>query len=276
MNRHQLKDYLPTNKDTLVLFADSQTNTVPDTISDTISFSQKIKPEESIFFTELGNRSIKIQKREIEHNNWLSLILLVCIVVYILTQYFNFNKVRQIYMAFLAKHHSDHLNRESNLLTETVSLPLQLVSLFSMASFLFLVFRFYNTEELIKDGFVSFIFLLLGILGLWFLKLLVIRWSGFIFKTENSAKEYNANMLVFLIINGLVLLPVSVLSLFVDERNCLYLGFALSSVIYFMWILRGISIGRSEYNFSALHLFLYLCTVEFLPLLVLLKLIQKA
>jgi uncharacterized protein DUF4271 len=106
--------------------------------------------------------------------------------------------------------------------------------------------------------------------------LLVIRWSGFIFKTENSAKEYNANMLVFLIINGLVLLPVSVLSLFVDERNCLYLGFALSSVIYFMWILRGISIGRSEYNFSALHLFLYLCTVEFLPLLVLLKLIQKA
>jgi len=77
---------------------------------------------------------------------------------------------------------------------------------------------------------------------------------------------------------GLFMLPVVMCLAFVKQISPLvfiYSGFGLISVFLFTRLARGLIIGFNSMRVSKFYLFLYLCTLEFLPLLFAVKFLVK-
>lgn len=107
------------------------------------------------------------------------------------------------------------------------------------------------------------------------LKILVIWLISVTFKNKETAKEYIQNILIYNLVTGMLLLPVLVFIIYTYHELFLYLAGVLVLFMIFLRFIRGVAIGLSDSKFSLIHLFLYLCTLEILPLLVAAKFLSK-
>ena len=104
-------------------------------------------------------------------------------------------------------------------------------------------------------------------------KYLLIRWIGHLFQQVYFFEEIIFLTFLFEKVAGLLLFPFLVLSVYApfDSKICLQLGF--SFFIFFLllkWI-RMLYLGFFKRSFSKTHLFIYLCILEILPLVVIVK-----
>ena len=72
---------------------------------------------------------------------------------------------------------------------------------------------------------------------------------------------------------GIALLPIVACMAYAHLETFFYIGLIIIVLIYFFRISREIIIGFTVINFSVLHLILYLCTLEILPMIVLAKIL---
>jgi hypothetical protein len=82
--------------------------------------------------------------------------------------------------------------------------------------------------------------------------------------------------MLFNILLGLVLLPINILVGFAPEsisKMAVYLGLGAILAIYGFRYLRGLSLGSRYLILHKFHFLLYLCAVEILPFIFLLKII---
>jgi hypothetical protein len=96
---------------------------------------------------------------------------------------------------------------------------------------------------------------------------------GIVFKTKETTYNYLLNQLIFAIITGPILLFFLVLIVYLESPLILYFCLTIIAIIYTFRFFRAFLIGLALTKFSYLLLFVYLCSLEILPLLVLLKLI---
>ncbi len=94
---------------------------------------------------------------------------------------------------------------------------------------------------------------------------------GFIFDTRDRASVQMKNNAAWAYINGLFLTPL--LLIYFYTQNGFLLGIMIVGLIIlllFKWF-QTVKIGLTTQNFNMLHLFLYLCAVEIMPLFLLVK-----
>jgi hypothetical protein len=106
-------------------------------------------------------------------------------------------------------------------------------------------------------------------------KKLAYRALGSIFIGANDTSEFLFNMDNFNRGAGIVLLPIVALIAYYPSGNpmvAVFLGVLTTLVFYIMLLKRGISILLKK-QFPIFYLFLYLCTLEILPLLLIYKLV---
>jgi len=95
------------------------------------------------------------------------------------------------------------------------------------------------------------------------------------FKNTETAKEYIQNILIYNLVLGILLLPLLLLIVYTYHELFLYIAGGLVLIMIFLRFMRGVAIGLSDPKFSLFHLFLYLCTLEILPLVVAAKFLSK-
>ena len=103
------------------------------------------------------------------------------------------------------------------------------------------------------------------------------QFVGSVFQKQNAFNEYFYNYNIYRKIAGIVFFPIIVINQYIQEEYTFYLVIAagmLFAIIYLMHILRGLQIFIKN-NVSIFYLILYLCALEFLPLLVLYESIIK-
>ena len=105
----------------------------------------------------------------------------------------------------------------------------------------------------------------------WGIKIVIIRLLGNVFHTSQTTREYMINIFVFNLISGLILLPLLVLIVYLKSFNFLYIGLIIIALVILFRFFRGFLIGIGLTKFSFLYLFVYLCSLEILPLIVLLR-----
>ncbi|QES89983.1 DUF4271 domain-containing protein [Rhizosphaericola mali] len=120
------------------------------------------------------------------------------------------------------------------------------------------------------------IYITLGLAGIYFVKFVTISLSGYIFNAKEDAGTY-ANI-VFQInkIIGFISLPFILIFAFVGnpnlDHNLLTIGaIILVALLIYRYII-SFSLIAKNLQLNAFHFFLYLCTVEIIPILVLYKL----
>lgn len=205
-------------------------------------------------------------------SDWIVLSFLGCFIIVAWVQFYYFKRMRQIYYAPLSQRFLNLLTKEGNLFKERISIALTLIYLFTYSLFLSLIIKeFIPGIPAALPDYQVFAFCAAATTIFWLIKLYIIRLLGTVFRTFSSTTDYLQNILVSMFITGLALLPLLVLTLFLHSDILLYITLATICLLYVFRVMRGYFIGISLKKFSYLFLFVYLCALEILPLLLILK-----
>ncbi len=185
-------------------------------------------------------------------------------------------RLQQVFRSVALPYYVNQLEREGDLLSERMSLALLFVYNSSLALLLYKLAIIYSPGLLIN---VHGFFLFLGIFAIFIvlslIKAVVVTFIGNVFKTTRSAHDYLVNNMIFNIVTGLLLFPAVIFCIYIDEPVYLWIaGFIVVILLVYRFI-RSFMIGLSNTRYSIFYLFLYLCTLEILPLLLLLKTVQQ-
>ncbi len=146
-------------------------------------------------------------------------------------------------------------------------------------SFSLLAFLILNSEMFLglEDPFDwQWFYYMISMLVAWVLyRYVFIAFSGFVFNTYDIAVQQNRFYNSIDKALGLLFLPILLLALYAESNLFFYLAFVIvAGLILMRWIFT-FSIGIRITNFSWFHFILYLCALEIVPLMLLLKVLQN-
>ncbi len=202
---------------------------------------------------------------------WTSTLLLLLMAV-LLTLYKPL--INQIYRSFLNDNMLKLKHREQG---SFLNLPF---SLFYLSFFLNAGFFSYLILKRFALGGHQHLSLLLwsilGVMSVFLIKHFVLRVMGYIFPIDKELRQYSFTIVIFNIILGILLLPFNLLIAFGPGQLPKYLIFTLIGLIVLLYgfrIIRSLLIASRYISLHKFHFFMYLCTIEIAPTLVLVKLL---
>ena len=167
-------------------------------------------------------------------------------------------------MGVFAQRYANQFLREENAFTERVNA----ITFFLMAiNFTLIILKINQSFELLTVGFV-----LVYVIGFFLFKMGLIRLLGFILKTKDLSKLAVFFSMLFDRTLGFILFPlVVVLYFFSFEASniVLAISFALFLILILMKLFWLWQIGTNSFGLPQFYIFLYLCTLEIFPLLLL-------
>ncbi len=133
-------------------------------------------------------------------------------------------------------------------------------------------YQFLSTFKInfgITQSFYVYLICMAMVVGYFFIKKVIYYLLGALTENKQEVQEYLFSITVYNRVLGLFLLPVTTIIAFVplyQTETLLFTGLGIIIVFYLLSLVRGGKIFLKK-HFSIFYLILYLCTLEFLPLL---------
>jgi len=207
--------------------------------------------------------------------DWITVLLIICLVIIAWIQNNYAKRLRQVLRSVALPYYINQLEREGNLYNERISLGLGFIFLVSTSLLAYKIFSMYQPFGHSMHEFYSFLIIFGGIVAFVALKGLLIKLTGIIFKTQEHAHAYRLNALIFNHTTGLFILPVLFFVFYWRAQPFIWIAICIISILLIYRFVRSIMIGISNTKFSVFYLILYLCTLEILPIVILVKLIRQ-
>ncbi|MCX6268497.1 MAG: DUF4271 domain-containing protein [Bacteroidetes bacterium] len=206
--------------------------------------------------------------------DWVLAVFVACFILIAWVQVFYHKRVQQIFRAPFSKRFINQLTRDGNLFMERIAVALGIVYILTFSLFLYE----FNEQILgIKipgvTGISLFWLINLVNIGILSAKVALVQLLGVIFKTRETTSNYLLNLLIFALMSGPVLLISLVLVVYLKSAILLHICMVIFVLLLVLRFARGFFIGMALTKFSYLFLFVYLCSLEILPLLVLIKIL---
>jgi hypothetical protein len=180
-----------------------------------------------------------------------------------------------IFRAVSAKNYANQLIRDGNIFNERIGLVMFLIYLFMISLFVFLSIPMFSIKIPDLPAGLIYLAIVTFFLVLWILKVIVSRALSLLFNTGENSRELLANMYLFNLVAGILLLPLLACMAYAQSEIFFYIILGIIILIYTFRIFREALVGFTVNNFSVFHLFLYLCTLEILPMIVLAKILFR-
>lgn len=249
------------------------------TIDSTIKLSPKIpnSTSTSLFSNHLLKPSSDQPDWKAPNTDyWIPGILFFCFVVYVYLKTQYRKKINEVFNVFFSNRTLNKLSREDYALNNRLSLGMMLVFILTSSLFLYeLNDRYKWMKTIYGYEFWTYVKIILIVSGLFFSKIFMVRMLGMIFNRSHEAEEQIFNIFLFNKVLGLFLFPIVIGIVFIDahyKNLFIYSVPILLSLIFIYRILRSFSSYITDSNFSKLYLFMYLCALEIIPLVVIIKL----
>lgn len=209
---------------------------------------------------------------------WFFPVALLLILLFGLVRIFFNKEVETIFKAFFDNRMLAQINKEENALVSWQYLFLYIIFSFTVGLFMCLAIYRLRGAEVVTE--ISTLLLLSLIAFIIFgLKIFVLRFLGFVFEIQKLVKDYT-NIIYLTYFNALfVLLPiVFCLSLISIHQEMLFIwicGILFCAIVGFQFVRITINI-LINYRLSKFYLILYLCALEFCPVLIFAKIINTS
>ncbi|MBR1769321.1 MAG: DUF4271 domain-containing protein [Bacteroidales bacterium] len=157
--------------------------------------------------------------------------------------------------------------------------PVIFICLPLLSLLFFFLADYFNFKEFLFNGYtfrgyVLYFALLILLFVLYFLKVLLIKFFGWMFKSKKISNYYLQIHYNFDFLLGLLsFLPVLAF-IYVDSYykiSFLYISLCILIILVLMRLVKSFSIIITSFKFSHFYLFFYLCTLELLPIILLCK-----
>jgi hypothetical protein len=209
-------------------------------------------------------------------NNWIFWIILAGFAILTTTRYYHEKRLRLFASSIFKRSAALQLIRESPVYSHRSFFPLLAIYIISVTLLIHQAVEIFSPGS--TEGFKT-VLIFLQFLGIYIAfsiaKISVIWLISVTFKNTETAKEYIQNILIYNLVLGMLLLPLLLLIIYTYHELFLYIAVGLAVLIIGLRFIRGIAIGLSDSKFSLFHLFLYLCTLEILPVLITAKFLSK-
>jgi hypothetical protein len=231
--------------------------------------------EKSIFKShKLQPTDFHVNKLQNTQPDWMLAILILCFVLLAWVRVFYPKRIQQIFRAPFSKRFINQLTRDGNLFRERIAVAMGTVYILT---FSLLLYEF--NEKVLGiavrgvSGMVLFGLITAISIGFLAAKVALVQFLGAIFKTRETTSNYLLNLVIFALLSGPVLLIAMVLIVYLNSVVVLYLCLFIFILLLALRFMRGFFIGIALTKFSYLFLFVYLCSLEILPILVLIKIL---
>lgn len=217
-------------------------------------------------------------REEIFHGrieNWIQYYLLFLLALYALAKVFYPRYWRRFFQALIFPVEGDRLLFEQNTNIARLSLWLNTLAGLSVSLYLFLVIQAF-TDFLHPTHSVVGYLLITGLFG----SLSLIKYGGnlilgYLFKDREFVQNINHQWLIHYKVFGFIMFFWSVMMVLLEPRwliIAVYGGLASLFIMFIMSTIKGLLLLYSR-GISLLYGILYLCTLEFLPVLLIVRMI---
>jgi hypothetical protein len=207
--------------------------------------------------------------------SWMTLIFFI---IFILFAYIKVNygkKFEQIFNSVLRLGYLRQIMREEQVTTQRSSISLNIVFILMLGLFLYEFFVYKKLNIFEKKGILLYLLCILALSILYFGKYLVIKFFESLFQYKEPLEEYLYNTTQINKTIGILLFPILIVCTFInkDHVHLFFISVVIAlTILIILRLLRGLAIGFS-YNVSKLYIILYLCTVELIPFILLVKVV---
>lgn len=212
---------------------------------------------------------------------WVTFVLLAAISLIALVRNLYTKRLRVLLFAPFSNRKMGQVLRDSDNLSAGLQTWLT-INYFLMASLaIFLIIKTLVTLPAalaLGNGFVLYIAILIIYSILYYTKRAAATFFGHLFKEHETSYLYNLNTFLLSIPIGTLLIPILWALLFLPSEwyeSTAITGLALIFILLFFKFLRTVTLSFRLKWFTLVYFFLYLCTLEILPVLLLMKAIAK-
>lgn len=240
-------------------------------------YKKSVKPvsyTESVFKGhELKNTILFSEKVKMPTSAWIVAVILFIFILVTWVKIISEKRFIQIFKCLFSPRLTSQLTREGLLFSQRGSIELFVAFVFSTSLLIFLTCDYFMPGFTENYGLLGFVKITLSVSGLYLGKYIILKILGSVFNVSNEIGDYITNVFVFNEILGIVFLPLLVIIAFNQFFDIYIIDLAIIIFIlfYIYRLLRGMMIGTKNLKFSKFYLFLYLCTLEILPLIVIIK-----
>ena len=212
--------------------------------------------------------------RVVQNTDWFTAIFLMCAIILAWIRHYYTRRIKQLFKAAFARHHVNQLIRDGNLTDERITPFLSFIYISGLSGIIWqLGLQYIQHVSSIENPFFIFLIIMAVVILFWLSKIMLIKFTGNIFRARSDISEYILTNVIFNISIGIVIFPFVVAGYYTENIMITYLALGLLGLGMLLRFFRSISVGLSAQSFSVVYLFLYLCTLEILPVLVLFRLI---
>jgi hypothetical protein len=202
--------------------------------------------------------------------------MILCLLIFTWIQRFYSKRLRQVFKAAALPRFLNQLERDGNLFAERISVGLSVIFILVFTITLGQIAENkFGVRFSGEGGGLLYLILCGAVCAIWLIKSSIIKMLGIIFKTENYAQAYLLNNLIFNMVTGIILFLPVVMTAYVDPDIYTWVTIVIIFILLIYKGLRGILIGLANSDFSILYLFVYLCTLEFLPYIILYRVLNE-
>ncbi len=217
-------------------------------------------------------------QKDLDNNNPGFLFWVLLTVLLIFTSVFRISRDRisKMYHSFLNENFMRQTHRMNQGRFSFIYLILYVFAFVNLGIFTFLSLQSFDINT---PSTFQMLLLMIGLFALILLiKHILLALVGYIFPVDKEISLYSFTIMVFWTLIGIFLLPINIIIAYAPDVVGKFVVYgAVGAIIatYLFRAIRGFSIGSKYLMSNTFHFFIYLCTVEILPVVVLLKLIQS-
>lgn len=228
------------------------------------------------FFRNSGVDIVEVPIR-INYGEWIMYIVLVLLALIAVTWYFAPERIRTILYFSVGKAKQERKGLSVNPPGIVINTLMFLNYLIALTIFIFLVTKqflpLYITRLSTEEFIVSVTAIILAV---FFYRLIHMAFSGFIFNTQTASHTQIAFYRKVNFSLGILLVPMIFFIILTGAKFLLAAGLIiLLSAQILKWV-QTFFIGISIPGFSVFHLIMYLCTLEIIPVVVLIRLLDSS
>ena len=238
--------------------------------------------EEQKSFAEFDEEVFRINYTKVGDidNGWMFWGLLLCFVTYCITKIIFPKRMESVFSHALRYNFAEKEFHKSNENSQIVTFVVNFLFAFCMGLFAFFALKInYNWDfSTVKEIILTMSFTLFFLL-LYFFKKQFYRIVAIIFDREPYAQECSFNIYLINRVLGICLFPINIALAFIkptviSSETLLIIGYIIIGFFYIFKIFREFQISRKN-RVSLFYIFLYFCTLEILPILLLIKVLTS-
>lgn len=211
--------------------------------------------------------------------DWFTVIIFLLICGVTVVKVFYQNIFRQLVSAFYSFAVTNQVVRDENLLVQRASILLNIIFYGGSGLFFYWLSMRYNwSHPLFNEGILRFFFFAFITAVFFSVKMLMLKFIGWVFKLDRPVAVFIFSIFLTNNLLGVLLLVVTTLMAFLTTISITYYLYFLVTIVAltFVYLLyRAYLIARTIPGYSLYYLILYFCTLEIVPLALIIKLTLK-